>query len=123
MLYGPRAAAQRSPRDGEEARLGRRGGKGGRQVEPEETERIDGDAPVGGEPVKMRPGDPPRGAHAADELVAGDRVSGDDEGAAQVEVGGDESRAVVEEDGRPAEIQIAHEGHDAAVRRAHRRAP
>src|SRR5207245_1178163 len=48
------------------------------EIELDQTERIDRDGSVGGEPVEMRAGYPPRRPHVADQLAAGDGVSGSD---------------------------------------------
>src|SRR5207253_6958664 len=66
------------------ASRGRSRGQPHRSVRPEEVERIDGDRPIGAEPVEVRFGHAPGGTHAADRLAGVDRVTRHDEHAAQV---------------------------------------
>src|SRR6266550_5136798 len=94
-----------------------------RSVGPHQVERIDGDLPIGGEPVEVGFGHTPGRARVADRLANVDRVTRRHQHAAQVEIAGDETGAVVDQDGGPTVIEIGDQGDDAAVRRPHRRAP
>ena len=98
-------------------------GRPGRiEIEPDQPQRIERDAAVRGQPVKVRAGHAPRRAHFTDLLAARHRVAHRDQGAAEMQVPGDEPRAMIDQHGSAAQIEVGDEGHDATVCRPHARA-
>src|SRR5207247_7066509 len=64
-------------------------GQRGVEIEMDETERIDREAAVRGEPVEVRARHAPRRADVAEQLIAGDAVSHRAAGSTAMEVLGD----------------------------------